>query len=196
MDHDHLAKNDLVTSKQTDEKFKNGEQFTVLSIEKEIRILNDVPACIHKFRTLSVDGSAISFAETEKVAFVPDDERQLEKLASRVRDFYQKGKLTNIQAVRILEWTEQFNNFGLSALATVHKCQGRTVDTVFVDTQTVLKKPCWLSPSDHKRLLYTAITRAKKKVVFYEMKEFCIEDKKKFSSFELDTNPPEYKIAC
>ncbi|MBY6006732.1 ATP-binding domain-containing protein, partial [Salipiger bermudensis] len=73
------------------------------------------------------------------------------------------------EAARILDWLDEMNEFELSALATVHKSQGRTVDTLYVDTATVLKRPSWLSPRDHKRLLYTALTRARKKVVFYSL---------------------------
>ncbi|MEY8100141.1 C-terminal helicase domain-containing protein, partial [Falsihalocynthiibacter sp. S25ZX9] len=53
------------------------------------------------------------------------------------------------------------------------KSQGRYVDTVFIDTSTVFKRPVWLSPEMHKRLLYTAVTRAREQVVFYEMAGCC-----------------------
>ncbi|WP_299794624.1 hypothetical protein, partial [uncultured Marivita sp.] len=42
-----------------------------------------------------------------------------------------------------------------------------------IDTASVLEKPQWLSMEHHKRLLYTSITRARKRVVFYRMEGLC-----------------------
>ncbi len=174
VDHDWLDEGDLVSSKQTDDLFRNGDQFTIARIERDMRVLEDVPGCVSRFHTLSVDGFAITFEETDRVAFVVNDNPTTDKLSSRIRSLYGKGKLNREQAVRVLDWIEQINSFELSALATVHKSQGRSVDTIYIDTNTVLKRPIWLSSDDHKRLLYTAITRARKHVVFYEMTGQCV----------------------
>ncbi|MCF6433773.1 AAA family ATPase [Leisingera sp. MMG026] len=173
VNHDGLDEGDLVISKQTDNLFHNGERFTVDQIERNMRVLKDVPSCVDRFRALTLDGVTITFHETDRIAFVPDSEKIVDKLSLRIRRLHQKGKLDRKQAVRILDWIEDVNRFELSALATVHKSQGRSVDTVYIDTNTVLKRPMWLSPKDHKRLLYTAITRARERVVLYEMSGFC-----------------------
>ena len=49
------------------------------------------------------------------------------------------------------------------------------MDTVYIDTKTVLERSAWLSDKDHLRSLYTAITRARKRVVFYEMRAHCAQ---------------------
>ena len=173
VDHDQLIEGDHVTSKQTDDLFRNGEQFIVTKVEPHLRVLEDVPGCVSRFNTLQLDGFAITFAEGNREAFILKDDKAGEKQAMRIRSLYSKSKINREAAVRILDWLEQTNSFELSALATVHKSQGRSVDTVYIDTETVLGKPAWLSEKDHLRSLYTAITRARKRVVFYEMKAHC-----------------------
>lgn len=175
VDHDQLSEGDHVTSKQTDDLFRNGEQFTVAQVERHLRVLGDVPACVSRLKTLSQDGFAITFMEGNREAFVLQDDKQIEKQELRICRLYKKGEINREQAVRILDWLEQTNCFELSALATVHKSQGRSVDTVYIDTKTVLERSAWLSDKDHLRSLYTAITRARKRVVFYEMRAHCAQ---------------------
>ena len=175
VDHDQLIEGDHVTSKQTDDLFRNGEQFTVAKVEQHLRILEDVPACVCRFNTLQLDGFAITFAEGNREAFILKDDKQVEKHVRRIRSLYSKGKINREAAIRILDWLEQTNSFELSALATVHKSQGRSVDTVYIDTATVLERSAWLSEKDHLRSLYTAITRARKRVVLYAMAGHCAQ---------------------
>ncbi|WP_339760253.1 AAA family ATPase [uncultured Sulfitobacter sp.] len=173
VDHDQLIEGDHVTSKQTDDIFRNGEQFTVAKVERHLRVLEDVPGSVSRFNTLQLDGFAITFAEGNREAFILKDDKQGEKHAMRIRSLYSKSKINREAAVRILDWLEQTNSFELSALATVHKSQGRSVDTVYIDTKTVLGKPAWLSEKEHLRSLYTAITRARKRVMLYAMEAHC-----------------------
>ena len=175
VEHDQLIEGDHVTSKQTDDLFRNGEQFTVAKVKRYLRVLEDVPACVSRFKTLSLDGFSITFAEDNREAFILQDDKQGEKQAMRIHSLYRKSKINREAAVRILDWLEQTNSFELSALATVHKSQGRSVDTVYIDTATVLERSAWLSEKDHLRSLYTAITRARKRVVFYEMRAHCAQ---------------------
>jgi hypothetical protein len=173
LNHDRLTEGDHVTSKQTDDRFRNGEQLIIKQVDRDMRVLSDVPSCVNRFRTLSLDGFAVTFHQTEKVGFVVENEYQVTGQSSRIHRLYEENRLNKAQADRILDWLQQVNRFELSALSTVHKSQGRSVDTVYIDTNTVLKRPSSLSPVEHKRLLYTAITRARKKVVFYEMSGCC-----------------------
>ena len=131
--------------------------------------LPDVPACVSPDRSLAISGYRLTFQETERVAFIVEGERQLKALGERIRHLYRFGTITHAEAARILDWLDSISSFELSALSTVHKTQGRSVDTVYIDTATVLKRPSWLSPRDHKRLLYTAITRGRKRVIFYPL---------------------------
>lgn len=173
VDHDRLCSGDVVMSKQTDEQFRNGEQFTILGVEHAIRVLPDVPGCLSGSHALEVSGYSISFEGTDKKAFVLNCEKEAGDLRKRIVRLYKKGKLTHEEARRVMDWVDEINRFELSALATVHKSQGRSVDTVYVDTATVLRKPHWLSSVDHLRLLYTAITRPRHRVVFYQMPTYC-----------------------
>lgn len=56
------------------------------------------------------------------------------------------------------------NALTLSYCMTVHKSQGRTVDTVFVDATNI--GSCW-DKELVRRLLYVAVSRAAKKVIIY-----------------------------
>ncbi|MCG6560783.1 PIF1 family ATP-dependent DNA helicase, partial [Ruegeria sp. 1NDH52C] len=156
VDHDQLCPGDVVTSKQTDEQFRNGERFTIRHVERATRVLPDVPGCVSRTHELAVSGHTLSFDGTGSTAFVLEREKDAAKLGKRIQRLYQKGKLSYDEARRVLDWLDEINRFELAALATVHKSQGRSVDTVYVDTATVLRKPHWLSAVDHKRLLYTA----------------------------------------
>lgn len=173
VDHDRLSAGDVVMSKQTDDQFRNGEQFTIQNVERDTRILSDVPGCLSGSLDLKVNGYALGFDGTNKTAFVLEREKDADKLSKRIHDLYNKGKLDRDEASRVLDWLDGINRFELATLATVHKSQGRSVDTVYIDTGTVLRKPHWVSPVTHKRLLYTAITRARKRVVFYQMPTYC-----------------------
>jgi hypothetical protein len=173
VDHDLLCSGDLVMSKQTDEHFQNGEQFKILDVEHAFRELPGVPGCISGKHALKVRGYSLSFEGTDKKAFVLNCEKEADDLSKRIVRLYKKRKLSYEEACRILDWVDEINRFELSALATVHKSQGRSVDTVYVDTATVLRKPHWLSSEDHLRLLYTAITRARHRVVLYQMSNLC-----------------------
>ncbi|AUQ97650.1 MULTISPECIES: ATP-dependent DNA helicase [Phaeobacter] len=176
VDHDRLCAGDVVMSKQTDDQFRNGERFTIQNVGRDIRILSDVPRCLSRSHELKVNGYALGFDGTNKIAFVLKREKDADKLSKRIHDLYNKGELDRDEAGRVLDWLDGINRFELSTLATVHKSQGRSVDTVYIDTATVLRKPHWLSPITHKRLLYTAITRARKEVVFYQMPTYCTAD--------------------
>ncbi len=171
--HDRLATGDLVISKQTDELFRNGEQFTVSRIEPETQ---EVPMPDDNGglpNPMTVRGCRVSFLETSREAFILVDEKEADKLAKTIRDLFEVGDLSHKDATKALDWIDQINRFELAALATIHKSQGRTVDTVYIDTRTVAKRPSRLSPVNHKRLLYTAITRARHEVIFYQMKDVC-----------------------
>ena len=171
--HDQFRPGDVVMSKQTDEVFRNGEELVISEIAPGTQTLEGVPGCVSQTHDLVVQGYTIKFLEPQKVAFVLDNDRGIKTLSNRIRSLYLQGQLNRADAVRILDWIDQINRFELSALTTVHKSQGRSVDTVYIDTSTVLRKPTWLSPKAHKRLLYTAITRARKLVVFYELSGNC-----------------------
>jgi hypothetical protein len=145
----------------------------VKSISKCVHKLDDIPACISSIGTVSVSGFSIAFTESQEIAFMLDDKEASKGLAKKVRAQLSKRKIDREQAVRILDWIDSPQEFELSALATIHKSQGRSVDTVYVDTATVLIRPDLLSPVHHKRLLYTAITRARKNVVFYKLTGYC-----------------------
>jgi len=200
--HDQLIDGDLVTSSKTDDLFRNGEQLTINKVVRDMRVLNNVPRCFNRFGTLSVDGFNISFMEDGRVAFILADNSEVEKHSRSIRTLYQAGAINRDQAVHVLDWIEQFQSFELSALATVHKSQGRSMDTVFIDTNTVLKKPVWMSGKAHMRLLYTAITRAKKHVIFYEMRGYCKGDRSLASGDvaaliqQKQGNADQYDVAC
>ena len=168
-----LTQGDIVTSKKTDEMFRNGDQLTVKSISKCVHSLDDVAACISSSGTVSVSGFSIAFTETQEIAFMLNDMEASKGLAKKVRAQLSERKINREQAVRILDWIDSPQEFELSALTTIHKSQGRSVDTVYVDTATFLMRPDQLSPVHHKRLLYTAITRARKNVVFYKKTGYC-----------------------
>ena len=102
-----------------------------------------------------------------------DNKEASKGFAKKVHAQLSEHKIDREQAVRILDWIDSPQEFELSALTTIHKSQGRSVDTVYVDTATVLIRPDQLSPVHHKRLLYTAITRARKNVVFYKKTGYC-----------------------
>jgi hypothetical protein len=173
VDHDRLCSEDVVTSKQTDEQFLNGEQFTIVSAESSTRTLPEVHGCVSRDGDLTISGYTLSFEGTNKTAFVLEREKDADKLSNRIRNLFHKGKLSYDEARRILDWIDEINRFELSALATVHKSQGRSVNTIYIDTRTVLCKPDWISSLDHKRMLYTAITRPRHRVVFYELPTYC-----------------------
>lgn len=191
LNHDRLTEGDHVKSKQTDDRFRNGEQLIIKQVDRDMRVLSDVPSCVSRFQTLSLDGFSVTFHQTDKVGFVVENEYQITGQSSRIRRLYEENRLNKAQADRILDWLQQVNRFELSALSTVHKSQGRSVDTVYIDTNTVLKRPSFLSPVEHKRLLYTAITRARKKVVFYELSGYCEKDRERSNIVTFETARPE-----
>jgi hypothetical protein len=173
VDQDRFDEGDVVSSKKTDDLFRNGEQLTVDTISSEINILHDVPKCLSTFHTLSIGGSRIAFVDAPYQAFTAHNEQEIKNLERKVRSLHSEGKLNREQAINVLDWLEQFNSFELITISTVHKSQGRSVDTAYIDTNTVLNRPTWLVNRDHLRLIYTAITRARKKVVFYSMAGLC-----------------------
>lgn len=175
-DDDKLQAGNIVASKQTDEAFRNGETLTIEEVKPANFELLDVPECVSSNCRLNFIGSNISFLETHRTAFVLAKEKQKETLERRVRELHRDRKICREQAERILDWIGAVNRFELEALATVHKSQGRSVDDVFVDTETVLKRSAVLSPRAHKRLLYTAITRARENVVFYRRSGLCEQE--------------------
>lgn len=177
---DQLRSGDMVISKQTDELFRNGQTFQILKAEPGQKVLSEVAKCLGITGELIVDGFVLTFKDCISPAFVFADDGARAKLERRVKNLYDKGKLNYNQATYVLEWVSQINNFELAAFATVHKCQGRSVDTIYIDTASVLARPAWLSLEHHKRLLYTSITRAKKRVVLYRMEDLC----------ECSTEPP------
>ena len=130
-----------------------------------------------------------SFLETERIAFILDDESEAAKLNGRIKWLHDKEKLDRQEAVRALDWIEQINRFDLSVLETVHKSQGRSVDTLFIDTKTVWRRPWWMSPEVHKRLLYTAVTRGRKEIVFYSMAGYCETER-------VEQEEPKLAMAC
>lgn len=67
------------------------------------------------------------------------------------------------------EFNEQFAKVGYRYSTTVHKSQGGTFDTVFINMKDINKNP---NIPERKRLWYTAITRAAKNIVFYNEKRF------------------------
>ncbi|OSQ42656.1 hypothetical protein MGEO_20375 [Marivita geojedonensis] len=170
---EQLRSGDIVMSKKTDDSFRNGDTFKVSKVAWSTRTLPDVPRCLSEHGELVVNGYSLSFEDHSAPAFIFQYDGQGEKLEHRIKHLYHKGKLNHAQASGILDWVEQINSFELAAFATVHKSQGRSVDTVYIDTQSVLKKPQWLSMEHHKRLLYTAITRARKRVVFEWKEGLC-----------------------
>ncbi|MBN8190434.1 AAA family ATPase, partial [Salipiger thiooxidans] len=140
LSHDRLAVGDLVMSKKTDERFHNGDQLTIRQISSDKRELHDVPSCVIGTGTLEICGQTMTFAETDTNAFIAGKGRK-EAISRHVRDLYDEDHLEHADAVRILDWLDEVNEFELSALSTVHKSQGRTVDTLYVDTETVLQRP-------------------------------------------------------
>ncbi|AWI82984.1 hypothetical protein CEW88_04495 [Alloyangia pacifica] len=171
--HNRLAAGDHVISKRTDGLFQNGEQFTISKLEPETKVLCDVPACASRNQKLTLSGYTLTFCGDERVAFVVENRGEIEELEEHIRQLHYVDQLTHAEAAQVLQLLDNINSFELSALSTVHKSQGRSVDTVYIDTKTVLRRPPRLSPRDHKRLLYTAITRARKQVIFYEMAGYC-----------------------
>ncbi|MCF7699215.1 ATP-dependent DNA helicase [Loktanella sp. M215] len=172
-DDDRLRAGDIVMSKKTDDLFRNGDELTIQHIAECTHTLNDVPACLSKCGTLELTGFSLAFVERGEVAFILEDPKESKRLARKVRSCLRDRKLNRNQCLRILDWLELPQEFELSALATVHRSQGRSVDTIYIDTDTVAKRPEWLSPVQHKRMLYTAITRARKEVVLYAKQGYC-----------------------
>lgn len=170
---EQLCEGDLVVSKQTDDLFQNGQAMRVSAAEPTAKTLPDVARCLSADGNLSVHGYRLSFVDRTDEAFVLKNEGERSALIGRIKRLYEKGKLNYQQATYALEWIEQINQFELEAFATVHKSQGRSVDTIYIDTSSVVKKPDWLSMEHFKRLLYTSFTRAKKRVLLYRMEGLC-----------------------
>lgn len=83
-------------------------------------------------------------------------------------------RILNVMAVNCknftLKWTtfyefkQLFIDFNYNHAGTVHFMQGSTVETCFINLNTILNNP---NESEKEKMLYTAITRASKLVVFY-----------------------------
>ncbi|WP_425102497.1 ATP-dependent DNA helicase [Tropicibacter sp. S64] len=168
-----LCPGDVVSSKRTDCLFKNGEQLVIHSVEKDRLEYTGLLSHGYPDGKISISGKRLRFESDERTAFIPDDPTKMKRHEARVKTLCDDGEITPDVAISIFAWLKIMNAFELSNLSTVHKSQGRTVDTVFIDTAFVLRRPDNMTPLEHKRLLYTAITRARKQVIFYEMQGLC-----------------------
>lgn len=92
-------------------------------------------------------------------------ERDFKEVLSRLRNLTQVG--LNWKAW--YDFDEEFAKVGYRYATTVHKAQGGTFDTVFINMKDVNKNP---NIPERKRLWYTAVTRAAKNIVFYNEKRY------------------------
>ncbi|MBY6006712.1 AAA family ATPase, partial [Salipiger bermudensis] len=92
LSHDRLAVGDLVMSKKTDERFLNGEQFTIRQITSDTCELHNVPPCVVGTGTLEISGQTMTFAETDTNAFIVERGSK-EAISRRVRDLYDEDRL-------------------------------------------------------------------------------------------------------
>ncbi len=109
VDHDRLAVGDLVISKKTDEKYKNGEQFTICQIEPDQLVLDDVPVRVSGNGKLIISGYTVNFAETGKTAFVVEEQRVVKRHSQNILNCHADGQLTHAEASRILDCLDQIN---------------------------------------------------------------------------------------
>tara|TARA_R110002020_G_scaffold58812_1_gene161092 strand:+ start:1 stop:1338 length:1338 start_codon:yes stop_codon:yes gene_type:complete len=105
--------------------------------------------------TLKIPGLLISSEDTPRNFIIPYMEhknvfKELSKILAKHENFFTLTALTDM-----------FGEVSLGAASTVHRSQGSTYSTVFIDTQDILK--CKDNATRY-RLLYVAISRAKSKV--------------------------------
>ena len=101
-----------------------------------------------KGRFYEINGGISAFAPND-----PADEKQYLKALAKEKNWHQYYLIK-----------ESWLDLRAPYASTVHKAQGNNYDTVFIDLVDI--GSCFI-PSDVARLLYVAITRAVKQVVFY-----------------------------
>lgn len=102
-----------------------------------------------------IDGFYITLND-ETTFFAPNDEKEKSALLRRFAKAKQWSEYFQVQQT----WLDLRPTYA----CTVHKSQGSTYDTVFVDLYDIGKNN---RPEEVARLLYVAISRAKTKVVLY-----------------------------
>lgn len=101
------------------------------------------------------------------MAFLPDDYTETKKVLQRIARKAKSPEYENKTTERKNLWSKYFeikdNWLDLRSpyASTVHKAQGSSYDTVFIDLYDI---GCCNVPADVARMLYVAISRAKKKV--------------------------------
>ena len=88
----------------------------------------------------------------EIVAFVTQDRKTIQQHRGELQSPYDHGKHTVVAAMAAQE------------VMTVHKSQGMSLENVFVDVKDMAKCS---DPLDYLRLLYVAVSRAKKHVFYF-----------------------------
>lgn len=159
----------VVRCLDTHSKFKNGQQDTVAEASEPEVEQNPLPLKadnLYKARPKWLskeewDGGYVEFV-FQKVVFesggkteVPADALTAQKLTNLSRKFRRKKYKTK--------------QFDLSCLATVHSSQGRSFDTVYVHTPSVLVRTGLYkmhgAGRTHNRLVYVACSRARNELI-------------------------------
>jgi len=108
--------------------------------------------CTHK----DVTGRMIGLNKNSHFAFLPNEPKEVAaklRLLARQKDWHEYFEIKE-------EWLDLRPTYA----STVHKSQGSTYKTVFIDLLDIGK--CFI-PTDVARMLYVALSRAKQKVVLY-----------------------------
>ncbi len=107
----------------------------------------------------------------EKIrAFLPDDYAEAKKLIKKISRKAKSKKLKDDHASRSALWKSYFEiketwlDLRSSYASTVHKSQGSSYDKVFIDLSDIGRCN---TPSDTARMLYVALSRARKQVILY-----------------------------
>lgn len=164
---------------------KNNQEILIVSVqEKEMNIklitreLYDTIKDDPKIKRISLTHPYLKFDDAGvlyvKVFFTylnygllsvlkPSSEKFFNNAVKIMKVLYKNRKISYPQ---LLEFQEQFVKFKYGYAMSVHKSQGSTFENVIIDLKDVSK-----NHSEFNRMLYTAITRASNKVIFYYNKE-------------------------
>jgi len=162
----------VVRCLDTHSKFKNGQQDVVAEASEPFEELHDwalksdrIYAARPKWLPLEEWGSGLVAFNYQTVVFESGETVKVPADALTATKMKNLSKKLNRKAVK----TKQFD---LSCLATVHSSQGRSFDTVYIHTSSVLVRAGLYkmhgAGRNHNRLVYVACSRARNELILVQ----------------------------
>lgn len=137
-------------SKTTPERIYNGEIFRVKKVYYEPFGPDDIPSIVLKLHDV----------EYKNNIYVVDPAKGLKMYYARLSELKQVALKDKNQWGNYYAFKNQFAHFDYAYARTTHKCQGQTLNNVYIHEEEIMNHPR-LTIKEKFQSLYVAVTRAK-----------------------------------